>query len=295
MWGKIAGILPNLLAAAIIIVIGLFIAKIVREIVVNLLAALGVDRVAEGKEKGKGLEGLKASGIIGTVLYVLVLIPVIIAALDALNIPSISTPLASMLTVLLNKLPAIFAASIIIVLALVLGKVIQKLVTQILAGLGFNRLMESLGFRQMGSKAPSDLVGLAAFVYILFFAVMEGAEILDFKMLSNLTQGLTVFAFRVVLAVVILVVGILVGNWVKQLLQGTAKDKPFLAKLAKAAIVVFALAVALQNLGIANEIILIAFGLLFGSVAVAAAIAFGVGSRETAGREVEAWVRKMKE
>ncbi len=55
-----------------------------------------------------------------------------------------------------------------------------------------------------------------------------------------------------------------------------------------------ALAIALQNLGIANEIVTLAFGLLLGSIAIAAAIAFGIGSREIAGREVEAWVKKLK-
>jgi hypothetical protein len=67
-----------------------------------------------------------------------------------------------------------------------------------------------------------------------------------------------------------------------------------MANLAKAAIVIFALAIALQNLGIANEIVTLAFGLLLGSIAIAAAIAFGIGSKEIAGREVEAWVKKLR-
>jgi hypothetical protein len=294
MWGKFSGIFPNLFAAAIIMIIGFFIAKIVREIVVNLLVGFGIDRGAEKIGIDKTLGKLKVSGMVGTIVYALVLIPVLIAALDALNIPAVSTPGRDMLAVSLNKLPSIFAASIIIILAIVIGKIIQTLLTQILIGLGFDRLLEGLGAKKVGQKTPSQVVGIVAFIYVLFFAVMEAAEILNFQMLSNLSSQFVAFAFKVVLAVIILGAGILVGNWVKRLVQGATKERPFIANLAKAAIVIFALAIALQNLGIANEIVTLAFGLLLGSIAIAAAIAFGIGSKEIAGREVEAWVKKVR-
>jgi hypothetical protein len=294
MWGEFTGILPNLLAATIIVIIGFFIAKIVREIVVNLLMGFGIDQGAERIGIDKTLGKLKLSGMIGTIVYGLVLIPVLIAALDALNIPAVSTPGRDMLAIVLNKLPSIFAASIIIILAVVIGKIIQTLLAQILMGLGFDRLLEALRVKKIGQKTPSQVAGIIAFIYIVFFAVMEAAEILNFQMLSNLSSQFIAFAFKVILAVVILGAGILIGDWVKRLIQGAAKERPFLANLAKAAIVVFALAIALQNLGIANEIVTLAFGLLLGSIAIAAAIAFGIGSREIAGREVEAWVKKLK-
>ncbi|MBS3920512.1 MAG: mechanosensitive ion channel [Deltaproteobacteria bacterium] len=294
MWGEFTGILPNLLAAAIIILIGFFIAKIVQEILVNLLVGFGIDRGAERIGIDKDLKGLKISGMIGTVVYILVLIPVFIAALDALNIPSISGPGRDMLTIILNKLPSIFAASIILVLAIVLGRILQTLLSQILAGVGFDRLLEALGLKQVGNRMPSQVVGIIAFVYILFFAVMEAAEVLHFGMLANLSGDFIVFVSKVILSLIILGAGILIGNWVKGLTQGAAKERPFLATLAKVAIVVFALAIALQNLGIANEIVTVAFGLLLGAIAIAAAIAFGIGSKDIAGREVDIWVKKLK-
>jgi len=294
MWGRFTGILPNLLAAAIIVIIGFFIAKIVREIVVNLLVGFGIDRGAEKIGIDKTLGKLKASEMVGTIVYVLVLIPVLIAALDALNIPAVSLPGRDMLAVVLNKLPSIFAASIIIVLAIVIGKIIQTLLVQILIGLGFDRLLEGWGAKKVGQTSPSHVAGIIAFIYIIFFAVMEAAEVLNFQMLSNLSSQFIAFAFKVILAVVILGAGILIGNWVKRLTEGAAKERPFIANLAKAAIVVFALAIALRSLGIADEIVTLAFGSLLGSIAVAAAIAFGIGSKDIAGREVDAWVKKLK-
>jgi hypothetical protein len=294
MWTVFAGILPDLLAAAIILVIGFFIAKIIREILVNLLIGFGVDRGAERIGIDKGLGELKVSGMIGTVIYVLVLLPAFIAALDTLNLPSISGPGKEMFTVILNKLPAIFAATIIVVLSVIIAKIIQNLISQVLAGIGFNRLMEGIGIKQIGSRSPAQVVGILAFVYLIFFAIMEGAEVLNFTALSTLSTEFITFVSKVLLAILILGVGILIGNWVKGLIQGAAKERPFLANLAKAAIIVFALGISLENLDIADEIVALTFGLLLGAIAIAAAIAFGIGSKDIAGREMETWVKKLK-
>lgn len=80
----------------------------------------------------------------------LILIPVLIAALDTQNIPAVFTPGRDILTIVLNKLPYIFAASIIIIVAIVIGKIIQPLLTQILVGLGFDRFLDGLGIKKIG-------------------------------------------------------------------------------------------------------------------------------------------------
>lgn len=81
----------------------------------------------------------------------------------------------------------------------------------------------------------------------------------------------------------------------KGLIQGAAKERPLLANLAKAAIIIFPLGISLENLDIADEIVALTFGLLLGAIAVAAAIALGIGSKDIAGPEMEAWVKKLKE
>ena len=83
MIGKILAFLPNLFAAAIILIIGWFLAKILQKIVINLLVAMGTERLSEkaGLAKVLGKQGL--SGLIGLVVYILILIPVLIAALQA--------------------------------------------------------------------------------------------------------------------------------------------------------------------------------------------------------------------
>lgn len=73
-----------------------------------------------------------------------------------------------------------------------------------------------------------------------------------------------------------------------------AANAGLLATAARVAIFVLTGAMALRQIGLANEIVNLAFGLLVGAIAVALAIAFGLGSREIAGRQVEEWVSEYR-
>ena len=119
---QILSILPNILAAVLIAAVGWFVAQIVRRIVTNLLATTGIDRAGTqfGLRQTRG--GQSLSGIIGTIVYVLILIPVAIAALQALRIDAISVPAIAMLNQILNALPAIFTAALILIVAYFLGR-----------------------------------------------------------------------------------------------------------------------------------------------------------------------------
>jgi len=199
LWNKIAVFLPNVVATAIIVLVGLFVVKIVREIVVNILAAIGVDRQAQKVGIDTSTGGIQVSRIIGTAVYLLVLIPLFIAALDTLNIPAISGPARAMLATFLNAFPAIFPAIVIVIFAVVIGKVIRRLLVPILTSIGFNRLLQRLGIGQIGSKTPADVVGTIAFAYIMLFGLMEAAEVLQFDAAVDLMRNLIAFAFRLVL------------------------------------------------------------------------------------------------
>ena len=126
----ILAILPNVFAALFIGVAGWFVARIVRMIVTNLLGATGADQLGErfGLSRATGGQGLSA--LTGTIVYVLILIPVAISAFNALKIRAISEPAIEMLSDILSSIPKIFTAVIILIVAYVLGKMIGELVTQ---------------------------------------------------------------------------------------------------------------------------------------------------------------------
>ncbi|MGB7874237.1 MAG: mechanosensitive ion channel [Anaerolineales bacterium] len=290
------GAIPNIFAAGIIFVVGWFIARIVRQIVTNLLAATRLDSF--GEQVGLGATEQPLSKIIGSIVYVLVLIPAVIAALNTLQIEALSTPAVTMLTTVLNAIPAFFGAVIVLAVAYFAGRLVAGLVSNLLAGVGFNKLPELLGFqieRQEGQRTLSEIVGVLVVVTVMLLAAIEAADILGLGILASMIANFTTFGGQVLLAVVIFGIGLYLANLARNVIVSAGgESSAFTANLARIAILIFAVALALQQLGIASEIVNLAFGILLGTIGVAAALAFGLGSREIAGKQTEEWVNKMK-
>ena len=290
------GAIPNIFAAVIIFVVGWFIARIIRQIVTNLLAATRLDNL--GEQVGLDVTEQPLSKIIGSIVYVLVLIPAAIAALNALQIEALSAPAVTMLTTVLNAIPAFFGAAIVLSVAYFAGRLVAGLVSNLLAGIGFNKLPALLGFqmeRQEGQRTLSDIVGVLVVVVVMLLAAIEAADILGLGILATMIASFTTFGGQVLLAVVILGIGLYLANLARNVIfSASGESSAFTANLARIAILVFAAALALQQLGIASEIVNLAFGILLGTIGVAAALAFGLGSREIAGKQTEEWLEKMK-
>lgn len=298
MLDKALGFLPNLAAAAIILVVGVFIANIVRNIVAGLLATVGADRLSERVGLTSVLGRQSVSGLLGLLVYALILIPVLTAALNALGLDAVTVPVSNVLNTLLGALPNLFAAAIILIIAYVVGRVVAGLVTNILTGFGVNSLPERLGLHRettVGARPLADILGYLVLVAIMLFALIEAARLLGFVALSTMMTDFTLLLGQVLLGLVILGIGLYLANLVAGFVaeSGTA-NAGVLATAARVAILVLAGAMALRQMGIANDIINLAFGLLLGAVAVAVALAFGLGGRETAGRLAARWVAALE-
>src|ERR671910_709116 len=146
--GLLAGIfefLPRLFAAILILVLGWLLARIASQIVTSVLAAMGVDRLATRLGFATALGTQRLSGILGTIVYILILLPVITAALDALQLEALTRPLTNMINQILAAIPNIVAAAVLVTLAYFVGRVLADLVTSVLTGLGVNAWPERLG------------------------------------------------------------------------------------------------------------------------------------------------------
>lgn len=314
------GMLPNIFAAILIGVVGWIIAKAVRGLVSNLLAATGIDRFSEQHEQTRGL---KLSQLGGTLAFILIIIPTLIAALDALRIEAISLPLTRMLDVLLQAVPNVLAAAAILLIAWFIGRFVAELVTRLLANLGFDRVPERIGLGHAfagGSQLPttaadneplagrpgevappppprpgatlslSELAGRIALFFIMLFATVEAAALLGFAGVHDLLATFIVFGADVLLGLVIFVVGYWLANLAAEAIQRANRDHAVgLARIARIAILGLVVAMGLRAMGIADEIVNLAFGLVLGAVAVAVALAFGLGGREAAGDVAKRW------
>jgi hypothetical protein len=302
MIAKILGFLPNLIAAAIILLIGWFLARILQKIVTNLLVAMGSEKLSErvGLDKVLGSQGL--AGLIGLVVYILILIPMLIAALQALAIDAITQPVSNMLAAMLAILPNLFGAALLLAISYILAKVVAELIVKLLSGIGFDSIPKRLGICKAegeeegaeGKRSPSQMAGYLVIAAIMLFALIEAAQMLKFALLADIIYEFTIFAGHMLMGLVILAIGIYLANLAYDAVVSSGMSSKLPAHIARIAILVFAGAMALRQMGLANEIINLAFGLLLGAFAVAIALAFGLGGREIAAQEIKKWLEGMK-
>lgn len=308
---EILAILPNVLGAIIIGVVGWFIATIVQRIVTNLLAATGIDNLGTrlGLSRTEGTQPL--SRIIGTIVYVLILIPVAIAALNTLQIAAISVPAIAMLQQVLNVLPAVFTAIAILILAYFLGRFVADLVTNILTSIGFNNILSVLGISPPPrrivipaeeptaptppSRTPSEIAGIIVLVGIMLFATVAAVNILNIPALTMLVTGIVVVLGRILAGVIIFAIGLYLANLAFNIITSSGNPQArILGQVTRIAIITLVTAMALQQIGVAPDIVNLAFGLLLGAIAVAIALAFGLGSRDLAREQVQEWLESFK-
>jgi len=298
MFNKLLGFLPNIITAGVLFLVGWFVARIVRQILTNLLAAVGLDSLTEKAGLSQALGDQKLSGLVGLIVYVFILIPIAIAALNTLHLDAITAPASNMLNMILAMLPRIFAALVVLAIAYAIGKMVSGLINTLLDGIGFNNLLVRLGLGKEapeGKWTPSAIAGSLALLAILFFAVLEASRLLGFEVMATLVSEFIVFAGHILTGLIIFALGLALANAVSGALAATETSQAsFLGIAAKVAILVLAGAMALRQMGLANEIINIAFGMLLGAVAIAVAIAFGIGGRDIAAAELDRWVRSLK-
>lgn len=292
MLNKFLGFMPNLLAAGLIGVVGWFVARIVRQIVTSFLAAAGADRLS-------GHIGITSlSKVAGLIVYILIIIPVLIAALNALALDAITKPASNMLDMILGAIPAIFAAAVVLIIAYMVGKILARLITDFLTGMGFNTVLKRLGIGGVlkeGMRTPSEIAGYLVLVALMLFAIFEASGLLGFESLAEVMKELTVLGGHIILGLVIFGLGLYLANLAFTTIQASnTAQASLLSQVARVAVVVLAGSIALRTTGLANEIIELAFGLILGALALALAIAFGIGGRDIAARKLEEWMNPKK-
>ena len=294
---KLLAFLPQLLAAGLILAVGWFVARIVQRIVTSLLVAIGADSFGESIGLSRALGKQRLSNLMGTVLYVLILIPVLIAALEALAIESITRPASQMLNTMLMAIPNVFGACLVLAIAYMVGMVVSGLVANLLSAVGFDFILARIGYRKAhvdGQKSPSVVAGNLVLIVLMLFATAEAAELMGFDVVEELMSQFLVFGGHVIMGLIILGIGMyLAGVAYDTVSASNASQAGILANGARLAILVLTGAMALREMGLANEIINLAFGMTVGAIAVAIALAFGLGARDAAAEQVEEWRKKL--
>lgn len=287
--------IPKLFAAALIVFVGWLIAKIVRDILTNFLSSIGTEKLGQRLGIVKTKDSTSLSSIIGNIAFILILIPTIITALEKLELKGISDPAIAMLQDVVSIIPNVAVAVILILVGIWLGKWVEKVVVQMLWRLKVDNVFNHMG---LGSLKPeqstytlSQIIGLLAKIVVILLFTVEALQIVQLEFLVVLGTGVISYLPMLFAALIILGIGLYLGNLVERILQNILKNSysNTLAAVAKYAIFSITIFMALDQLGVAHSIVNAAFILLLGGLALAFGLAFGLGGKDFASK----YLRKL--
>ena len=295
MVDKFLNAIPNIIAAAIIFFIGYIVAKVVRGIATSFVSTLDLqgyaDRAGITGERHNSLPNLA-----GSLAFLLVIIPTIVAALDALNIDTITRPAVNMLNEIIGAIPNIITAAAILIITYMIMKMVANVVRGLLANTSVNALPAKVGLQEaMGTMTVSDLVAKALIFFAMLFAGIMAADVLGFEQISGIITMFIAFGADILLGAVILFIGFWLANIIAGIVERSEQGSQFLANIVRVLIMGLVLAMGLKAMGIADSIVNLAFGLTLGAVAVAFALSFGLGGQEAAARLLRKMQDKMDE
>ncbi len=289
---RVIGLLPSLGVAVALVLVGWAIARVLRVVVRNVLQGLGFDRLMERVGLRKVTGESSPSDVIGMALMVFVIMQATIAALNELGLETLAGPLTGMVAKFWNMLPALAVSVLIVAVGVFVGGLLRKLVGSALRNLGFDRLMERLGFGKVADREDklgefSEMVAFAVQVGVVLLAAAQALDNLQLDTWSVYVNSLLGYVLKnVAVALAVVLVGFIIGGYVRDLIQsrqGDSETGRWIAEFARYAVLVFAFTMGVRQLEVAEDFVLMTFGLLFGALCLAMALAFGLGAREVAG------------
>lgn len=197
--------------------------------------------------------------------------------------------------------PALFGAAVVLTVGYFIAKLAQRGVTRLLRRVQLNDVLEKGGIAardRVGAPVnPTRVLANVVFWFFLFVAMLLAAETLGIDYLGQAFSELVSYVPSVIAAVVIVILGLVLGDLVAALIgasTGALHGGPTLARVGKGGVVMLAVFMSLQELGVATDIVTTAFAIVFGAVALALALSFGLGNRDLAGEVTRAWYERWK-
>ncbi len=200
-------------------------------------------------------------------------------------------------------IPALLGALIIVFAGYLLAKVLERIVDRALRKIGLNSMLARGGVMEAVERSgahlnPTRVISNLVFWLVMFAVILVAANALGLESLASVFGELVSYIPSVIAAIVIILVGIVLGQFVGGLIAASAgalHGGRALARVGSGGVILLAVFMALQELGIATDIVTTAFAILFGAIALAIALAFGLGNRELAGEIMREWYDRYRE
>lgn len=289
MLNKFMSAVPNIIGAGVIAYAGWIVATIVSKLV-----GITLGKVDQQIAQRTGNNEFKISKFGSAFIFGGILLPIIVAALGVLAIPAISNPATAMIQDLMAAVPNIVGAGIILLVTFFVTKFVIFMLSGLLDGMSFDTFPAKIGADGLfnSSFTATRAVGGAIMFFSMLTAATAAVNTLGINIISQIFARVIEFGGGILVGGIILVVGNFLGSVAYKKLS--ARGNNGIANIARVAILGLVLAMGLKSMGLADNIVNMAFGFTIGSVAVAFAIAFGMGGRDAAKTMADHWASKIK-
>lgn len=211
---------------------------------------------------------------------------------------AIFVSLTNALNGFLSAIPLIVGALVILAIGWILSSVIARLVREVLARAGADRMFAEHGGDVYGAQSkkikPSVVASEIVKWIIRFVFLVAAANVLGMPQVSTLLNQVLLWIPNLLVAAVILLVAPLIGRFLRGVIEVGAgnmgfTNAPLLGRIAEMAVIAFAVLIAIDQIGIAADLLNILFMGVVGALALAFGLAFGLGGREVAGQITQKW------
>ena len=280
--------IPNIIGAGLVGYIGYMLATIVSELV-----GLSGNTIKKFAPKLNLPENINLVTILKKVVFIFIFIPLLISALNILNLTAVSEPATDMLQSFFEAIPKVLVATIIIIIFVVGGKFLSGLIKDLLDSLNLNEVLKSANLDGLlGKTNVEKLIANIVYAFIVLFGVITAIEKLEFSKLSEMMNTIVNLSGNILFGLIILAI----GNWIANIASKSfmkSGDNVFVGNVIKVAVLAIFLAIGLRRMGIADDIINLAFGITLSAVALTIVLSFGLGGREAAGKQMTKILEKF--
>lgn len=290
MLDKFWDFIPNLLVSVMIIIIGSYLCKFIKKLSRNLFEGIDVDRwyrkLIGQQETADFVTETRLAEVLSSIIYVLIYIPIITVALQILGISTISDPIVSVLNQIVSVIPNVLAAVVLVIIGNFIAKLVADLIESMLKTSGIDKYSQYLNFKGETSILISNVSAQIIQAVLMIFFLVEAISVLQLDVLNSIGNSIIAYLPAVVSSVIILAVGIIGGNVLATFLAKVSGSKLF-GEFIRYGVIIFAVFMTLDQLKFAQTIVNTSFTMLLGAFAVAFALAFGLGGRDFAAKQLE--------
>ena len=280
--------LPNIIAAALLIFVGIFVGQILSGILTIVLAKTKIDSLGKKLKKSDNTEVGGASGevkisvTIGKIVNAVIILVAIVEALTVLNIESVSAPAIKIIETVFAAIPDIFLAVLVVAIGIVISNIVAGLLLNLLSSVNFDGMVKKIMPSSKCGSSLAKIISNIVRVVIIVFVVAEGVKILGLEILTETMSAILSYIPMVIKSLIIALVALWGANFAESAMQKSSSVGKAATKILKSIIYTVAVFMILSQLEFATVIVNWAFIITLSALAVAFAVAFGIGGKDFA-------------